>query len=105
MIHFHSGSRFLRACIRAALLSLLLGVGPKAADEPRAFHVEGDVVGAHDPSIIKEGDTWYLFTTTPPDSKTPDQFPIRCSKDLTHWKTCGYVFSEIPAWIKQLSPK
>jgi glycosyl hydrolase family 43 len=67
--------------------------------------VEGDVVGVHDPAIIKEGDTLYLFTTTPPDSKTPDQFPILCSKDLTHWKACGYVFSEIPTGIKQLSPK
>ncbi|MGB6429416.1 MAG: arabinan endo-1,5-alpha-L-arabinosidase [Candidatus Acidiferrales bacterium] len=65
----------------------------------------GDVVGAHDPSIIKEGDTWYLFTTTPPNSTTPEQFPVRCSTDLVHWKLCGHVFSDIPAWIKQESPK
>jgi arabinan endo-1,5-alpha-L-arabinosidase len=105
MIRSHSGTPHLRACIAAVVLSLSLGPGPRAADEPRAFRVEGDVVGAHDPSIIKEGDTWYLFTTTPPDSKTPGQFPIRCSKDLIHWKACGYVFSEVPAWIKQRSPK
>jgi arabinan endo-1,5-alpha-L-arabinosidase len=105
MIRFHSGAPNLRACIPAVLLSLLVGQGTRAADELRAFRVEGDVVGAHDPSIIKEGDTWYLFTTTPSDSKTSDQLPIRCSKDLTHWKACGCVFSEVPAWIKQLSPK
>jgi arabinan endo-1,5-alpha-L-arabinosidase len=75
------------------------------ADTPRAIPVQGDVVGAHDPSIAKDGDTFYLFTTTPPNSKTTDQFPIRCSKDLVHWKACGYVFPEIPAWIKKDSPK
>jgi arabinan endo-1,5-alpha-L-arabinosidase len=105
MIRFHSGTPNLLGCISAVILSLLLGPWPRAGDEPRAFHVEGDVVGAHDPSIIKQGDTWYLFTTTPPVPLTPDQFPIRCSEDLSRWKACGYVFFEIPAWIKKLSPK
>jgi len=81
------------------------GANAGAPDGPRVFNVEGDVLGTHDPSIIKEGDTWYLFATTPPNSRTGEQFPIRCSKDLVHWKACGYVFSEIPAWIKQQSPK
>src|SRR5580693_9764518 len=104
--------RFRPAILGACLVAILLfpfwpswPASARAADEPRTFHVEGDVLGAHDPSVIKEGDTWYLFSTTPPNSKTSDQFPIRCSKDLTHWKACGYVFSEIPTWIKQLSPK
>src|SRR5205809_5780723 len=30
---------------------------------PSVIHVEGDVDGVHDPSIIKEADTWYLFGT------------------------------------------
>ena len=75
------------------------------SDQPRVVQVEGDLAGAHDPSIIKDGDTWYLFATTPPNLKTGQQFPIRCSSDLVHWKGCGFVFSEIPAWIKQESPK
>jgi arabinan endo-1,5-alpha-L-arabinosidase len=105
----------LRSCgglafVVAVLFSLSLPSSIAAAsgaepDDPRAFPVEGDVVGAHDPSIIKEGATWYLFTTTPPNSPSGEQFPIRCSKDLLHWKKCGYVFSEIPAWIKEKSPK
>jgi arabinan endo-1,5-alpha-L-arabinosidase len=76
-----------------------------APAEPHVVPVEGDVVGTHDPSIAKDGDVWYLFATTPPNSKTGEQFPIRCSKDLVRWKACGFVFSEIPAWIKQESPK
>ncbi|MGB7284677.1 MAG: arabinan endo-1,5-alpha-L-arabinosidase [Candidatus Acidiferrum sp.] len=95
----------LRAFAVAILLTGLWRAGIAAADEPHALHVQGDVVGTHDPSIIKEGNTWYLFATTPPDSKTTDQFPIRCSRDLLHWRACGYVFTDIPAWIKEKSPK
>jgi arabinan endo-1,5-alpha-L-arabinosidase len=71
---------------------------------PKAFQLEGDVEGTHDPSIIKDGDTWYLFATvTAKDSQK--QIPIRCSKDLHLWKNCGFVFSQIPEWIKKESPE
>lgn len=72
--------------------------------QPKAFQLEGEVAGTHDPSIIKDGDTWYLFATTMgPHPK--GQFPIRCSKDLHLWKRCGYVLPQIPAWIRKESPK
>jgi arabinan endo-1,5-alpha-L-arabinosidase len=108
MIRFRPGISILGAFLVAVLLFPFRPswrAGTRAAEDPHAVHVEGNVLGARDPSIIKEGDTWYLFTSTPPDSKRPDQFPIRSSKNLTHWKACGYVFSEIPTWIKQRSPK
>ena len=101
-------TRSLASPFREFLLTTLLASsfasGAQLAQAPHALRVEGDVIGVHDPSIIKEGDTWYLFATTPPNSKTTDQFPIRCSKDLLHWNACGYVFSAIPAWIQQRSP-
>jgi arabinan endo-1,5-alpha-L-arabinosidase len=74
-------------------------------EQPRVVPVEGNVIGTHDPSVIKEGDTWYLFATTPPHLPTEEQFPIRCSKDLKHWKACGFVLPKIPDWIKDKSPK
>jgi arabinan endo-1,5-alpha-L-arabinosidase len=65
--------------------------------------LEGDVEFTHDPSIIKDGDTWYLFATANgPVHK--GELPIRCSKDLQHWKLCGYVFDAVPEWIKKKSP-
>jgi len=105
MIRFRSGFSYLLVCLLPILLAQTFEAKARAADQPHAIPVVGDVVGAHDPSIIKDGDTWYLFTTTPPNTKTPDQFPIRCSNDLVHWKLCGHVFPDIPAWIKQESPK
>lgn len=72
------------------------------AQEPYAISLSGDFQGTHDPSIIKAGDTWYVFAT----GKTKDggQFQIRCSADLKEWKFCGQVFDQIPEWIHKDSP-
>jgi arabinan endo-1,5-alpha-L-arabinosidase len=87
----------------ALLLTALCLSTTTHAQTPRAYIPEGDVQGAHDPSMILQGSTWYVFTT----GKAPGggQFAIRCSFDLTHWKLCGHVFDAVPAWIKERSPK
>jgi arabinan endo-1,5-alpha-L-arabinosidase len=74
----------------------------QAARNPQAFKLEEDIAGAHDPSMIRAGGTYYVFTT----GRTPGggQMAIRCSNDLTHWRLCGQVFDSIPAWIQQRSP-
>ena len=57
----------------------------------------------HDPSIAKDGDTWYLFGTA--NGQIRDgELPIRCSQDLRVWKRCGNVFDKVPDWIKKESP-
>ncbi len=91
--------RMFRAALVAALL---LGAKTGLAAEPHVFAVSGDVGGTHDPSIMKEGKTWYVFAT----GKAPDggQFAVRCSEDLEHWRLCGHVFDALPAWIKERSP-
>jgi arabinan endo-1,5-alpha-L-arabinosidase len=71
---------------------------------PRVVMVEGDVEDTHDPSIIKEGSTWYVFSTGNGRDRG-GELPIRCSQDLVHWKHCGYVLPAIPDWIKKESPK
>jgi arabinan endo-1,5-alpha-L-arabinosidase len=84
------------------LTILLMLVVTSRAEGPRAFHLSGDVAGTHDPSIMKEGNTWYIFAT----GKAPGggQFAVRCSNDLEQWKLCGHVFDEVPAWIHERSP-
>jgi len=88
------------ACLWAASLGLLAGTGRAAS--PRAYQLSGDFWGTHDPSVAKEGKTWYVFAT----GKAPGggQFAIRCSQDLTHWRLCGQVFDSIPQWIAKTSP-
>ena len=52
---------------------------------------QGDVRQVHDPSIIKAGDTYYLFSTRA-------GIAIRCSNDLVQWRLCGDVFAHLPEW-------
>lgn len=66
--------------------------------------VTGDTEYVHDPSIIKDANTWYEFGTA--NGPVRDgELPIRCSPDLHAWKKCGTVFASIPDWIKKESPK
>lgn len=67
------------------------------------MQLSGDAQGTHDPSIIKQGSTWYVFSTTTGRGAT-GQLPIRCSNDLKQWKRCGDVLPVVPDWIKKDSP-
>ena len=82
-----------------ALLALGAGV---TAQAPRVYHLQGDYPFTHDPSIAKDGATYYVFAT----GKAPGggQFAVRCSEDLEHWRMCGHVFDAIPQWIHERSP-
>jgi arabinan endo-1,5-alpha-L-arabinosidase len=68
---------------------------------PKVLHLEGDT-RVHDPAIIKEANTYYLFST----GGWPGRgiIPIRCSKDLRHWRRCGHVFDKLPEWAKKEMP-
>lgn len=83
------------------LASALLG-DPLRAQQPQALNLSGAFWGTHDPSIIRAGNTWYVFATG--KSRDGGQFQIRCSTDLHFWRLCGHVFDEIPAWIRKDSP-
>jgi arabinan endo-1,5-alpha-L-arabinosidase len=75
---------------------------PSCCQEPQALTLSGDYPVTHDPSIAREGNTYYVFATT---SKAGEgQFPVRCSHDLLAWKLCGHIFDKIPDWIHEASP-
>jgi arabinan endo-1,5-alpha-L-arabinosidase len=56
-----------------------------------AVEDSGQVKGVTDPRIIKEGVTYYLFSTGA-------GIPIHTSTDLAHWSEAGRVFAAIPPW-------
>jgi arabinan endo-1,5-alpha-L-arabinosidase len=89
-------------------LFLMIPAFALAKDNPQptsqVIKVEGDVEYVHDPSIAKDGDTWYLFGTANGPIRD-GELPIRCSQDLHTWKRCGNVFDKIPDWIKKESPE
>jgi arabinan endo-1,5-alpha-L-arabinosidase len=51
----------------------------------------GDVRNVHDPTVIKEGSVYYLFSTRA-------GIAVRCSEDLVRWRLCGDVFGHLPGW-------
>ena len=88
-------------CLQLAAFALIL-TPPLVCQQPQALRLSGDYPVTHDPSIAREGNTYYVFATTANAYK--GQFPIRCSHDLLEWKLCGQVFDNIPAWIHKESP-
>jgi arabinan endo-1,5-alpha-L-arabinosidase len=91
-------SKLQRICTVAGLLCAITSW----CQSPAPLALTGDFQGTHDPSVMKEGDTWYVFATG--KAKEGGQFQIRCSTDLHAWKLCRHVFDEVPAWIRQDSP-
>ncbi len=53
---------------------------------------------AHDPAIIKQGEYYYLFTTS-------HGIAINQSLDLIRWDYAGAVFQPAPAWASEQVPK
>ena len=93
-------------CSACLLLQSFLprAAGAQTSTRPQVIKLDGDVEFVHDPAIIREKDTWYLFST----NNGPDrqgELPIRCSKDLHHWKRCGFTLPGVPEWIRKSSPK
>ena len=78
--------------------------GQQSSSSPRALETHGDTQYVHDPAIIREGASWFLFSTANGPERN-GEIPIRCSQDLHQWQKCGYVFTEIPQWIKKESPE
>ena len=70
--------------------------------EPEMLELKGDL-RVHDPAIIREGDTLYVFST---DGRPQGGgfIPIRCSKDLYNWSHCGTVFEQLPEWASREIP-
>jgi arabinan endo-1,5-alpha-L-arabinosidase len=89
--------RYALATIAALTGSVRLvraGSGPQALN-PR---LSGDIAPVHDPCIIGQNGTYYVFCTTQ-RGDAPGQISCRTSKDLVTWKKTGTVFDQTPAWI------
>jgi len=67
------------------------------------YKLTGSVQLVRDPSLIRQGNTFYLFST---DDGVPagGSIKIRCSTDLNIWTKCGHVFEDVPAWVRQKLP-
>ena len=68
-----------------------------AAGIPGPARAQTGDVGVHDPSIIKQGDSYYIFSTG-------NGIPIKRSRDLVRWENVGRVFEAMPGWVADAVP-
>ncbi|MCL6443955.1 MAG: arabinan endo-1,5-alpha-L-arabinosidase [Alicyclobacillus sp.] len=82
------------------------GVSVSNEEDHSAASLKGLVYDfVHDPSMIKEGGKYYLFSTGDPNGAVGGgSIQIRVSEDMVHWKYEGTVFNGIPGWIKRDIP-
>jgi arabinan endo-1,5-alpha-L-arabinosidase len=64
--------------------------------------LEGDVSPVHDPVVIREKGTYYVFCTG--GRSGLGVLPIRTSPDMRTWKPAGFVFESLPEWVAREVP-
>ncbi|HEY1721401.1 MAG TPA: arabinan endo-1,5-alpha-L-arabinosidase [Magnetospirillaceae bacterium] len=94
--------------VAGVIVATLAGAAAQAdsASDARifqAYRMKGAVMPFRDPSIIRQGDTYYVFGTDMGDTNF-ESIPIRCSKDKETWIACGNVFRGLPAWLREKVP-
>ena len=75
------------------------GLGARAQE---VLSLRGDVSPVHDPVVIKEKDTYYVFCTGGRNGQ--GVLPIRTSTDMRTWKAAGFVFESLPEWAAKEVP-
>lgn len=92
------------ALLFSAFALLICSCRMAPPQESEVLSLEGNL-SVHDPSIIYEDDTFYVFSTGGGGRRRGGVIPIRCSKDLYNWTLCGYVFERLPEWATQEIPR
>lgn len=84
---------------RSGLAAVLaLAVGAAGAAPTLNEQLSGDLVPTHDPVLIREGGTYYVFSTG------GHYILARTSSDLRHWRAAGSLLAEMPAWTQTAVP-
>ena len=103
----------VRTALLAVIAGLSLAVGGESTGQiaksspvstgPINSVIAGDIVPVHDPVLVKEKSTYYVFSTgIGPD--THDTIAVRTSPDLIHWTAKGGLFDKLPGWAPKAVP-
>ncbi|MBB2923573.1 glycoside hydrolase family 43 protein [Cellulomonas cellasea] len=76
-----------------------------AEDPTGGKTVVGQTSPIHDPALVIEGDTWYVFSTGRINRENGGTIQIATSHDAgTTWEYSGTIWPEIPAWLDERLP-
>ena len=84
----------------------LMGMEAAPAEVPPSSinaQLAGDLVPTHDPVMIKERDTFHVFSTGA-DRATGRLIRARTSKDLIHWTAAAGLFPSLPDGAQKAIP-
>ena len=98
-----TGSVFRPRIVFLLLMLLLLAACARATKAPAIKApalLQGDF-RVHDPSIIKQDDAYYVFSTGDERGLNHGTIQIRRSTDLANWKLVGTIFPSIPEWVER----
>ncbi|MET0238332.1 MAG: arabinan endo-1,5-alpha-L-arabinosidase [Sphingobium sp.] len=91
----------------AGIAALAATCGESRPQQPEAkpgatlnSRLVGDLSPTHDPVIIREGDTYHVFST----GHGKRLVETRTSKDLIHWTVGAPLFDTIPDWAQKAVP-
>jgi arabinan endo-1,5-alpha-L-arabinosidase len=90
----------------ALAVMLALATTPLAAQPvPTSLNsrIEGAIEPVHDPVLIREGDTYHVFSTGI-GREGQGVVSHRTSKDLAHWELAAAPFATLPAWVPGTIP-
>ena len=76
----------------------------EASTRPEVLDLGGDIERVHDPAVIKDGDTYFVFCTGGGFGRQ-GIIPIRASKDLRRFELAGAVFDRLPEWVAAEVPR
>jgi arabinan endo-1,5-alpha-L-arabinosidase len=85
-----------RLGVSLALASSMTVLAPLPA-QAEFWELTGDRI-SHDPTLIKEGSTWYVF-------QTGQGVQVRRSDNGTHWYSTPQIFLNPPSWWSSYVPK
>ncbi len=98
-------SRFIHGAwaLAAALVAGFVPFGTIAAPRQEMLTLEGDLGGVHDPVVIRERGTYYVFVTG--GRAGQGIIPIKTSTDLRRWQNAGFVMPALPEWAAREIPQ
>jgi arabinan endo-1,5-alpha-L-arabinosidase len=92
-------------CSCAQVTSGKLSYLSAATSSLSEYPLTGDTLPVLDPSVIRQGSTYYAFSTDVVGFVSGGSLPMHCSQDKIHWVSCGSVFpGGAPSWIPKHIP-
>jgi arabinan endo-1,5-alpha-L-arabinosidase len=101
MMNFNRVAKAASAAIVAAS-ALHFAAPAQVSSGPINSVLSGDITGVHDPVIIREGGTYYVYSTG--SDKPGSAVLVRTSPDLVKWTKRGHVFEKMPDWTTKAVP-